>query len=127
MAEFYVVQDGLLVSHGFAQDGTEAMQAGPGQTVVVGAVPGYAQAALPHRGARWAVEQQAWVDTRTEKEKQVHAEEELAAKRRAMYPPLSELAAALVAREMGDESKMEGYLARCAQVKAECTVPSGVI
>lgn len=27
MAEFYVVENGFLVSHGFAQDGCEALQA----------------------------------------------------------------------------------------------------
>jgi hypothetical protein len=68
MGIFYVVQGEYLVSHGFAQDGQECLQAGPGQTVVLGAVPGFGQGQMqglelaPHAGARWHVGRCEWVD-----------------------------------------------------------------
>lgn len=124
MAEFYVHENGLLVSHGFAQDGQEALQALPGQTVVIGSVPGYTQEPLPHRGAKWHVEKRCWVDTRTEDEKHMHEQEAMAAARRATYPSLMELADALYWQAQGDESKLQSYLTRCAQANAVHPKPS---
>ena len=121
MAEFYIHENGLLVSHGFAQDGQEALQALPGQTVVIGSVPGYTQEPLPHRGAKWHVEQQCWIDTRTEDEKHIHDQEAMAATRRVKYPPLAELADALYWKELGDKSKLATYLAKCRDVKSKNT------
>lgn len=117
MAEFYVVEDGFLVSHGFAQDGVEHLQARPGQTVMIGAVPGYGQEAVPHAGARWHVEKQCWVDGRSEEERLAQAQEDVMAKRRAAYPPLEDLADALYWQAQGDDAKMADYLLLCAVVK----------
>ncbi len=117
MAAFFVVQDGFLVSHGFAPDGCEHLQAGDGQTVVLGSVPGLDGQAAPIAGAKWHVANQCWVDTRSESERQLQATEDLAAARRAAYPPLADLADALYWQMKGDDSKMVEYMARCAEVK----------
>ncbi len=45
MGAFCLVENGFLVSHGYVADGMEALQAGPGQTVVLGAVTTGAAAA----------------------------------------------------------------------------------
>jgi hypothetical protein len=117
MAEFYVVENGLLVSHGFAQDGCEALQAKPGQTVVIGSVPGYAQEAVPYVGARWEIEKRCWVDGRSDEERAMQAQEGVMVARRAAYPPLEDLADALYWQAMGDDSKMRDYMTRCCTVK----------
>jgi hypothetical protein len=117
MAAFFVVQKGFLVSHGFAPDGCEHLQAGDGQTVVLGTVPGFDGQAAPNAGAKWHVANQCWVDTRSDEERQLQAIEDLAAARRVAYPPLADLADALYWQMQGDESKMREYMARCAEVK----------
>lgn len=118
MAEFYVVENGLLVSHGYAQDGCEALQARPGQTVVIGNVPGYAQEAVPYVGARWEIEKRCWVDGRSDDERVMQAQESVIAARRAAYPPLEDLADALYWQAQGDDSQMIDYMVRCSKVKS---------
>lgn len=44
-------------------------------------------------------------------------------KRRAEYPPLTELADALYWQQNGDTSKIEAYLAKVAAVKAKYPKP----
>lgn len=126
MGYFHVVKDGLLVSHGYAQDGCEQLQAGSGQTVVIGAVPGYAKEAPPHRGARWHVEDQRWIDTRTEKELRQHESEAIDAARRAAYPPLADFADAMYWQAQGDNGPMLVWQAACAKVKADFPKPERV-
>ncbi len=118
MAEFYVVENGFLVSHGYAQDGCEALQSKPGQTVVLGCVPGYAQEAVPYVGAKWEIEKRCWVDGRSDDERVMQAQEGVIAARRAAYPPLEDLADAWYWQAHGDESKLADYLMRCALVNA---------
>lgn len=60
MAQFYVVEDGFLVSHGYAQDGTEGLQAKAGQTVVIGDVPGYEQQAFLPNTSKWHLDNRCW-------------------------------------------------------------------
>ena len=64
MGLFYVVQGDYLVSHGYAQDGCEQMQAGKGQSVVLGAVPGFGEEVMPLAGGKWHVVAQQWIDSR---------------------------------------------------------------
>ena len=68
MGLFYVVQGDYLVSHGYAQDGCEQMQAGKGQSVVLGAVPGFGETAMPLAGGKWHVVEQNWVGARTKED-----------------------------------------------------------
>lgn len=62
---------------------------------MLASVPGFDGQAAPNAGAKWHVASQCWVDTRTNEERKLQAAEDLAAARRAAYPPLADLADAL--------------------------------
>lgn len=113
MAHFYLMDGDFLVSAGSAPDGMEP------EGAVLGAPPGFFGADLPpHAGARWHVAQQCWQDCRTTLERRDQAHFAVLASRHAAYPPLSDLGDALYWQSRGDDTKMQTYLARCAEVKA---------
>ncbi|MEN9868410.1 MAG: hypothetical protein RL748_4000 [Pseudomonadota bacterium] len=68
MAQFYVVEGDYLVSHGYARDGCEYLQARKGQSVVLGAVPGFGQEAMPQAGGRWNLVNRGWEAVQTTKD-----------------------------------------------------------
>lgn len=117
MAAFYITEGDFLVSHGCAADGTEAGYANAGQQVFLGTPPGFTREPTPYSGARWHVEQQCWVDTRTEAERKAQAVIDVQVARRAAYPPLEDLGDALFWQGQGDPSKLDAYLAAVAAVK----------
>jgi len=67
----------------------------------------------------WDFAAHLWRDVRTDEKRTADAAEEIAAARRAAYPPLADLADALYWQSQGDNSKMDAYNAQVAAVKAE--------
>lgn len=119
MAECYVIEDGYLVSFGYAPDGAEQHQAIGNQQVMMGKPPGFDIAILPHDGARWHVQRQCWVDTRNAEQQDAQARHAVLVSRRSAYPPLEDYVDAVYWQSRGDGSKMEAYLAAIDAVKAQ--------
>ncbi len=120
MANFYVLEGPHLVSYGHSQDGMESAQAGPGQQVIVkdftSIIP---RTGSPFIGARWNVHTLVWDDLRSISEKVVAAEAMVQTQRSRAYPPLVDLADALVHKAMGNETPMQDYLEACIKVKKD--------
>ncbi len=125
MANFYVLEGPHLVSHGHTQDGMESAQAGPGQQVIVkdftSIIP---RTSLPFMGARWNVHTLVWDDLRSVEQKNSSKIMDVRLQRNKAYPPLADLADALVHQAMGNEEPMQVYLAACFKVKKDLPKPN---
>lgn len=126
MSNFYIVENGLLISSGYAPDGQEDQQALPNQTVVIGTPPGFIPRNPPFVGARWHIDKQAWVDTRNTTQIQEAKLSNILEARYKEYPPQRDYLDAVYWQAKGDNSKMDTYLAAVEAVKIKYPKPEGI-
>lgn len=120
MADFYVLQGPYLVMHGHTKDGNEKNQAKPGQQVVVGDFTKVIPTSLPpFTGAMWNTDTLVWDDLRSPQQKAKALVTDVRVRRNQMYPPLEDLADALVHQAMGNNAPMDAYLEACIKVKQD--------
>lgn len=115
---FYTTKDGLLFTVGSGPD-SEACVAPEGFEIHDGLPAGFNPCTAPYAGARWHVENQMWVDTRSAEDRANQEAMNVLELRKAAYPSAADLGDALYWQSKGDNSKMEAYLAACERVKAQ--------
>ena len=117
MKPFFVHDGTYLLRMGQALERDMPGQAGPGQVVEEGVPGGFVGGIPPGAGFRWNIGLEKWDDCREQEKKDEDAAREVMAKRHAAYPPIQDLADALVHQAMGNTGKMDAYLAACVAVK----------
>lgn len=124
MIPFYIHDGTYLIRHGNTTAEQLKYQANGSEILVQGEIPGYVKPdSTITAGFKWHVRKQQWVDTRTEQET---AEANLFAvmsARRSQYPPIEDLADALVHQANGNTLPLQQYIAACIVVKEQNPKP----